>query len=112
MKTNKDINYELVFKGQNNQVLTNSLLVAEKFGKEHSDVLRAIDALVSKMAENQCEGYFAETSVDIDLSVVGIKHLLNIISQLIRQSFHLSPINRAPVHPMLFCPTLDRIPFF
>ena len=46
MKTNKDINYELVFKGQNNQVLTNSLLVAEKFGKEHSDVLRAIDALV------------------------------------------------------------------
>ena len=30
----------LVFKGQNNQALTNSLLVAEKFGKEHSDVLK------------------------------------------------------------------------
>lgn len=29
---------ELVFKGQNDQVLTNSLLVAEKFGKEHKHV--------------------------------------------------------------------------
>ena len=33
---------ELVFKGQNDQVLTNSLLVAEKFGKEHKHVLDAI----------------------------------------------------------------------
>ena len=40
----------LVFKGQNNQALTNSLLVAEKFGKEHSDVLKAIDTLCCKMA--------------------------------------------------------------
>lgn len=36
---------ELVFKGQNDQVLTNSLLVAEKFGKEHSKVMRDIDNL-------------------------------------------------------------------
>lgn len=54
---------DLVFKGQNGQALTNSLLVAEKFGKEHSDVLKAIDSLASKMAENQCKGYFADTSV-------------------------------------------------
>ena len=33
---------DLVFKGQNDQVLTNSLLVAEKFGKEHSKVMRDI----------------------------------------------------------------------
>lgn len=32
----------LVFKGQNDQVLTNSLLVAEKFGKEHKHVLFAM----------------------------------------------------------------------
>ena len=56
---------ELVFKGRNDQALTNSLLVAEKFEKEHSDVLKAIDALASKMTENQCEGYFAETLVDV-----------------------------------------------
>ena len=31
---------ELVFKGTNNQVLTNSLLVAEKFGKEHRRVMQ------------------------------------------------------------------------
>lgn len=37
---------ELVFKGQNDQVLTNSILVAEKFCKEHSDVVRAIDNLL------------------------------------------------------------------
>lgn len=34
---------ELVFKGQNDQVLTNSILVAEKFCKEPNDVVRAID---------------------------------------------------------------------
>lgn len=56
---------ELVFKGQNDQILTNSLLVAEKFGKEHGDVLKAIDSLIGKMPENQCKGYFAETSIDI-----------------------------------------------
>lgn len=36
---------ELVFKGQNDQVLTNSLLVAEKFGKEHKHVLDVIRGL-------------------------------------------------------------------
>lgn len=33
---------DLVFKGESNQVLTNSLLVAEKFGKEHCDVLKLL----------------------------------------------------------------------
>jgi phage regulator Rha-like protein len=37
---------ELVFKGQNDQVLTNSLLVAEKFGKEHKNVLSSIRELI------------------------------------------------------------------
>lgn len=35
-------NNELVFKGENSQALTNSLLVAEKFGKTHDNVLKAI----------------------------------------------------------------------
>lgn len=65
---------ELVFKGQNDQVLTNSLLVAEKFSKEHSDVLKAIDALVCKMTENQCEGYFADSSIEIQKPNGGIRH--------------------------------------
>lgn len=64
----------LVFKGQNNQALTNSLLVAEKFGKEHSDVLKAIDALCCKMAENQCKGYFADTSIEIPQPNGGVRH--------------------------------------
>lgn len=37
---------ELVFKGTNDQVLTNSLLVAKKFEKNHYDVLEAIRALL------------------------------------------------------------------
>lgn len=37
---------ELVFKGESNQVLTNSLLVAEKFGKNHKHVLDAIRELI------------------------------------------------------------------
>lgn len=65
---------ELVFKGESNQVLTNSLLVAEKFGKEHSDVLKAIDVLVSKMPKNQCEGYFAYTSIEVKQPNGGVRH--------------------------------------
>ncbi|WP_418495510.1 Rha family transcriptional regulator [Coprobacter sp.] len=37
----------LVFKGQNNQVLTNSLLVAEKFGKKHYHVMDSIRNLLN-----------------------------------------------------------------
>lgn len=48
---------ELVFQGQNNQALTNSLLVAEKFGKNHSDVVRAVDNLLEKAnsSDFQCD---------------------------------------------------------
>lgn len=38
---------ELVFKGENNQVLTNSLLVAEKFGKSHKHVMQSIKDLIT-----------------------------------------------------------------
>lgn len=44
----------LVYKGQNDQAITNSLLVAKKFGKNHKDVLEAIrDLIVS--AENSAQ---------------------------------------------------------
>lgn len=44
---------ELVFKGENNEVLTTSILVAEKFGKEHKRVLQDIREL-------SCSEYFRE----------------------------------------------------
>lgn len=49
-------NNELVFKGENSQALTNSLLVAEKFGKTHEHVVRDIDNLLEKVqdVDNQC----------------------------------------------------------
>ena len=37
----------LVFKGNNGQVVTNSLLVAEKFGKRHANVIRDIEKLLN-----------------------------------------------------------------
>lgn len=37
---------EIVFRGANDQALTNSLLVAEKFGKEHRNVVRDIRNLL------------------------------------------------------------------
>lgn len=43
---------DLVFKDQNGQVLTNSLLVAEKFGKRHADVVRAIENSLTKGSES------------------------------------------------------------
>lgn len=65
---------DLVFKGENNQALTNSLLVAEKFGKEHSDVLKAIDSITSKMPDNQCKGYFDDTSIEVAQPNGGVRH--------------------------------------
>lgn len=43
---------DLVFKGQNGQILTNSLLVAEKFGKRHADVIRSIDNILNTEDES------------------------------------------------------------
>ncbi|MGN0280787.1 MAG: Rha family transcriptional regulator [Prevotella sp.] len=45
---------ELVFRGQNDQVITSSRIVAEVFGKLHSDVVRAADKLLEKSVDNQC----------------------------------------------------------
>lgn len=50
---------DLVFKGENNQALTNSLLVAEKFGKQHKDVMKAIKELLTS-AQN-CANLFIES---------------------------------------------------
>ena len=65
---------DLVFRGADNQALTNSLLVAEKFGKEHSDVLKAIDTIFAKVPVNQCKGYFSDTSIEIPQPNGGIRH--------------------------------------
>lgn len=40
----------LVFNGKDGQALTNSLLVAEKFGKEHRHVLTSIRELIKGCA--------------------------------------------------------------
>ena len=52
---------DLVFKGRNDQVLTNSLLVAEKFGKEHKHVFDAIRELIQGCAETSADPMFVET---------------------------------------------------
>ena len=52
---------DLVFKGRIDQVLTNSLLVAEKFGKEHKHVLDAIRELIQGCAETSADPMFVET---------------------------------------------------
>lgn len=53
---------DLVFKGENNQAMTNSLLVAEKFGKEHKHVLDAIREIVKGYAEFSADPMFEETT--------------------------------------------------
>jgi len=52
---------ELVFKSENGNPVTTSLLVAEKFEKNHRDVLEAIDGLVEGVAEKSAD-LFIETS--------------------------------------------------
>lgn len=67
---------ELVFKGQNGQVLTNSLLVAGKFGKEPNDVVRTIDNLLQS-ADNECNAkvrnMFVEYTEDVPQPNGGVK---------------------------------------
>ena len=54
---------ELVFKGENSQVLTNSLLVAEKFGKTHDNVLKSIrNILAGGVVKNDETPMFVETT--------------------------------------------------
>ena len=53
---------KLVFKGQNDQILTNSLLVAEKFGKEHQHVLRDVRSLIDGVSNLGDTPMFVETT--------------------------------------------------
>ena len=53
---------KLVFKGQNDQILTNSLLVAEKFGKEHQHVLRDVRSLIEGVSNLGDTPMFVETT--------------------------------------------------
>lgn len=56
---------ELVFKNGEGQPATNSLLVAQKFGKRHGSVLRAIhgiEADMSEVSENECRRIFEVAS--------------------------------------------------
>ena len=52
---------ELVFKGESNQVLTNSLLVAEKFGKEHRNVIQSIRELLKGSADFSAHPMYVES---------------------------------------------------
>ena len=54
---------EIVFKGQNNQAMTNSLLVAEKFEKQHKDVLEAVRKLTSAENSADLSQMFAEVEL-------------------------------------------------
>lgn len=52
---------ELVFKGQNDQVVTTSLKVAEVFEKQHKDVLESIRELIKGSADFSANPMFDET---------------------------------------------------
>lgn len=53
---------EIVFRGANDQAVTSSLLVAEKFGKEHKHVLDSIRKLIEGCAEISADPMFEETT--------------------------------------------------
>lgn len=55
-------NKELVFKGENSRALTNSLLVAEKFGKEHRNVLQAIRDIIGSAENSAYPQMFVEST--------------------------------------------------
>lgn len=53
---------EIVFRDANGQAVTSSLLVAEKFGKEHKHVLDSIRKLIEGCAEISADPMFEETT--------------------------------------------------
>lgn len=69
---------EIVFRSNDNQALTTSVIVAEKFGKEHKHVLEAIRNILSTTAQKsafvdnqQLAKMFALTDVEIPMPVGG-----------------------------------------
>ena len=56
---------ELVYRKEN-QVLTNSRLVAMKFNKRHSNVIRDIEELLSKLPENERKLNFELLEEDVE----------------------------------------------
>ena len=65
---------ELVYRKEN-QALTNSRLVAMKFSKRHSDIIRAIEELLSKLPENERERNFAQLEEDVEIPNGGSKKM-------------------------------------
>lgn len=65
---------ELVYRKEN-QALTNSRLVAMKFGKRHSNVIRDIEELLVKLPENERKLNFELLEEDVEISNGGSKKL-------------------------------------
>ena len=53
---------ELVYRGTNDQAMTNSLLVAEKFGKEHKHVLDAVRNIIMTAENSAVLSMFCEST--------------------------------------------------
>lgn len=73
---------EIVFRSNDNQALTTSAIVAEKFGKEHHNVLKAINNLLSTTSEKtlfvdnqQLAKMFVLTEVEQTMPAGGVKKI-------------------------------------
>lgn len=73
---------EIVFRSNDNQALTTSMIVAEKFGKEHKHVLEAIRNILSTTApksafvdNQQLAKMFALTEVEQPMPAGGVKKI-------------------------------------
>ncbi len=60
---------------QNGNIVTNSLLVAERFGKKHTDVLRAIKNMIS--STQNCAQFFVSTSYIDPSGKANVMYVMN-----------------------------------
>ena len=58
---------QIVIKSTKGNAVTTSLLVAEKFGKPHADVMKAIRATYDQLPDSECKGIFALTYNDVKM---------------------------------------------
>lgn len=69
---------ELVFVNNNNEVVTDSLMVAEQFNKRHDDVLKAVDSLIDTLKGAGISlGSFAESEYENDRGRKYRKFIMN-----------------------------------
>jgi phage regulator Rha-like protein len=101
---------ELVFKSEKGTPVTTSLLVAQKFGKRHADVIRAIEDVARQTPENECKRNFALMSEINELPLSAILRSVNTLTTAENSAVLSMHRNLAAQNSAAKVPTVPKVP--